>query len=218
MSVAVTGGVGVSARHHLAGRSFRRVAAPGSAIGVLAPVGAAFASPAREPAVKRSAGLPVAGKWFSLPTDSGLPGRRTGDLPSLSVEGVHPLPGQCPHTLFNRPGAFQSYIAASPSIRWNDRAALDGEPGFAAQVRSGLVAPRILITVGGPEQSTENFPRPLESINRDSSPGTGGRNEVLRPDVDNARELTERFSETGVEGDLVPHAASLRAGGDPKCA
>jgi predicted alpha/beta superfamily hydrolase len=54
------------------------------------------------------------------------------------------------HTLFARPAAFQTYVAASPSIWWGGRfvltqlpAALDGAAG----------APRVLLTVGALEQA-----------------------------------------------------------------
>jgi pimeloyl-ACP methyl ester carboxylesterase len=53
--------------------------------------------------------------------------------------------------LFRRPEAFRSFIAASPSIYWNDFAVLADEPAYSKRVRSGEITPRVLITVGGAE-------------------------------------------------------------------
>ncbi len=57
------------------------------------------------------------------------------------------------HALFTRPSMFQSWLAFSPSIHWCGRAVLAHEPGFAEAVRSGRVAPRVFMAVGGLEQS-----------------------------------------------------------------
>ena len=53
--------------------------------------------------------------------------------------------------LFTRTGSFDAYVAASPSIWFRDRAALADETRFAAAVRDGCFAPRVLLTVGGGE-------------------------------------------------------------------
>lgn len=55
--------------------------------------------------------------------------------------------------LLAHPDAFRSYVAASPSIWWNDRAILRGVPDFATAVRQGRAAPRVLLAVGGLEQT-----------------------------------------------------------------
>ena len=57
-------------------------------------------------------------------------------------------------TLFKHPAAYRSYIAASPSIWWNDCALLEDEAAFARAVQAGAASPRVLITVGDREQST----------------------------------------------------------------
>jgi hypothetical protein len=54
-------------------------------------------------------------------------------------------------TLFAHPTAFRSYVAASPSIFWNDRALLKGEAAFVHEITQGKITPRVLITVGGDE-------------------------------------------------------------------
>jgi uncharacterized protein len=70
----------------------------------------------------------------------GLYGHSLGGLFTLSV-------------LFDQPDAFQSYIASSPSIWWNNRAVLAGEAAFARRVAAGETAPRVLITIGETEQT-----------------------------------------------------------------
>jgi predicted alpha/beta superfamily hydrolase len=57
------------------------------------------------------------------------------------------------HALFTRPALFESYLAISPSIWWDGQAVLKGEATFAAQVRAGVVAPRVFIAVGGSEDN-----------------------------------------------------------------
>ncbi|WP_226019051.1 alpha/beta hydrolase [Novosphingobium sp. FKTRR1] len=57
------------------------------------------------------------------------------------------------HVLFNHPEAFRSYIASSPSIWWNDREVLKDEAAFSLAVTTGKAAPRVLIEVGGLEES-----------------------------------------------------------------
>ncbi|ALJ16158.1 hypothetical protein ATM17_25615 [Sphingopyxis macrogoltabida] len=55
------------------------------------------------------------------------------------------------HAAFVEPDAFDIFIASSPSIWWNNRQVLRDEAAFAAAVRAGKAAPRILITVGSKE-------------------------------------------------------------------
>lgn len=55
--------------------------------------------------------------------------------------------------LFVEPRAFRTFIAASPSIWWANRAVLADEPAFAAAVERGAAAPRVLITVGADEET-----------------------------------------------------------------
>jgi predicted alpha/beta superfamily hydrolase len=60
--------------------------------------------------------------------------------------------------LFTEPKAFRTFVAASPSIWWANKAVLDKETAFKAEVASGAVAPRILITVGGEEETVPKLP------------------------------------------------------------
>jgi uncharacterized protein len=57
------------------------------------------------------------------------------------------------HALFVEPTAFRTFIIASPSIWWNNRAVLADEPRFAAAIVSGQATPRVLVTVGADESS-----------------------------------------------------------------
>jgi predicted alpha/beta superfamily hydrolase len=64
------------------------------------------------------------------------------------------------HTLFTHPDSFRTYLALSPSIWFNNRTVLGDEAAFAAAVKSGKIAPRVLIAVGGNEQSPPAGPLP----------------------------------------------------------
>jgi predicted alpha/beta superfamily hydrolase len=63
--------------------------------------------------------------------------------------------------LFTEPGAFRTFIAASPSIWWDADAVLKGEKPFADAVAGGRASPRVLITVGADEPDSPNPPQSL---------------------------------------------------------
>jgi predicted alpha/beta superfamily hydrolase len=88
------------------------------------------------------------------------------------------------HTLFTRPGLFESLVAGSPSIWWQDRAILANEEAF----RHGGSGPagRLLITVGSHEQA------PTLAV-------TAQRAERLAQARmrDNAAEMAERLTASG---------------------
>lgn len=92
-------------------------------------------------------------------------------------------------TLFDRPQAFHSYIAISPSIWWNNRALLNDEPAFAKAVNAGKITPRILILVGGLEQTASAGPRP---------PGMSvkayAKVQAMAKMIDNARSLGKKLA------------------------
>lgn len=56
------------------------------------------------------------------------------------------------HALFARPGLFRSHVAGSPSIWWDERAILATRERFLTSPAAAIL-PRLLITVGGEEQS-----------------------------------------------------------------
>ncbi len=66
--------------------------------------------------------------------------------------------------LFTEPNAFRTFVAASPSIWWVNKAVLAKEAGFAAQVKAGKTTPRILITVGGEEQTAPHLPPSMAAM------------------------------------------------------
>lgn len=90
------------------------------------------------------------------------------------------------HTLFSRPAAFRSYIAASPSI-WYGRQTLDRELlAFCKSRDQTIPARRLLITVGGDEQLDEQ-----ESSGEGSASARWKRQTRM---VGNARETAVRIA------------------------
>ncbi|RYE29263.1 MAG: alpha/beta hydrolase, partial [Hyphomicrobiales bacterium] len=88
------------------------------------------------------------------------------------------------HALFTRPGLFESFVAGSPSIWWQDRAILVSEEVF----RSGSSGPagRLLITVGGHEQA------PALAVTQQRA------ERLARARMrDNAAEMAERLTASG---------------------
>jgi hypothetical protein len=91
-------------------------------------------------------------------------------------------------SLFTQPASFKTFVAASPSIWWNDRAVLEGEAAFARRVEAGEVAPRVLVSIGALEQTVPKVvppgytPEQLEELN------------AAAQMVDNARELAQRLA------------------------
>ncbi|TYP72414.1 alpha/beta hydrolase [Paenibacillus methanolicus] len=57
------------------------------------------------------------------------------------------------HALFTQPSAFQTYIAGSPSIHWNERLLLEEERLFAEQALLSSVTARLYIAAGELERS-----------------------------------------------------------------
>lgn len=115
------------------------------------------------------------------------------------------------HVMFAHPNLYQGLFIGSPSIWWNEREVLKGEAGFAAAVRAGTAAPRILITSAEWEQG--------EGDSR--APRTGPvlqRSNHSRM-VDNARELAGRLKAlkgaAGYQVDYVVFAEETHVGGMP---
>jgi predicted alpha/beta superfamily hydrolase len=57
------------------------------------------------------------------------------------------------HVLFTQPEAFQTYVAASPSIWWNNAYILKEEEAFTKRLGETPVDARVILTVGEMEQS-----------------------------------------------------------------
>lgn len=67
------------------------------------------------------------------------------------------------NALFTRPGLFRSHVAGSPSIWWDDRAILATRERFLNSPAVALL-PRLLITVGGDEQSGDERRDPQRAV------------------------------------------------------
>jgi len=93
------------------------------------------------------------------------------------------------HVLFTHPTAYRTFIASSPSIWFNDKVVLKDEASFSEAVRSGVAAPRILITSDRWEQSEQSpeLPPSGEARAKAIADMEGFRM------VDNARDLAERL-------------------------
>lgn len=91
--------------------------------------------------------------------------------------------------LFIAPNAYRTFIAASPSIWWNDKAVLAGEAGFAEAVRTAKAAPRVLVTMGSEEETPD--PKVAARLKVDFAHYTA----LVRKQrmVGNARELAARL-------------------------
>jgi len=61
------------------------------------------------------------------------------------------------YTMFNRPSAFQNYLAFSPSVWWNDRSLLRDEARFIAARKASDPPVSLFIVTGGREE-TEKVP------------------------------------------------------------
>jgi predicted alpha/beta superfamily hydrolase len=57
--------------------------------------------------------------------------------------------------LFQHPEAFQTYVAASPSIWWNHEAVLADEDAFSRLVRTGKLRLKIMVTSAGEERNSD---------------------------------------------------------------
>jgi len=63
--------------------------------------------------------------------------------------------------LLKHPDAFRTFIASSPSLFWN-RCAVFGElDAYAAKLRAGQASPRVLLMIGGGEESV---PKPIPPV------------------------------------------------------
>lgn len=92
------------------------------------------------------------------------------------------------HVLFTKPDSFQTYLASSPSIWWNDCSVFQDENQFVKKYAGKDVPARLLITVG----QWEEKPAPNVSVQR------AGMLKDRRM-VSNAKELSERLTSSGVK-------------------
>jgi len=66
--------------------------------------------------------------------------------------------------LFTEPEAFRTFVAASPALWWGNEIVLQKEAAFDAVVNAGKVTPRVLITVGGREETPPKLPPALAAM------------------------------------------------------
>ncbi|MCW1884397.1 alpha/beta hydrolase-fold protein [Luteolibacter flavescens] len=95
------------------------------------------------------------------------------------------------HVLFTKPELFQTYIASSPSIWWNDRYILKEEAAFRERIAKEPVKATLVLTVGEQEQSLTRIESSWAEDEREEH-----RLKVTRRKmVDNTRELFWRLDQ-----------------------
>lgn len=86
------------------------------------------------------------------------------------------------YALYERPQAFHSIVAASPSMEWNEQGILDDERAFTARLTSGKSGKtsRLMVVVG--DQDTDDDPEPARALvdRLDRLSGQGLRVRFLR--------------------------------------
>jgi predicted alpha/beta superfamily hydrolase len=86
------------------------------------------------------------------------------------------------HALYERPDAFHSIVAASPSMEWNEQGMLAEERAFTARLTGGKVGKtsRLMVVVG--DQDTDDDPEPARALaaRLDGLSGHGLRVRLLR--------------------------------------
>ncbi|PHK95262.1 hypothetical protein CR162_08815 [Pseudoroseomonas rhizosphaerae] len=95
------------------------------------------------------------------------------------------------HALLARPGLFQSLVIASPSLWWNEGAMLAAARRFAARLPPEAARTRLLVTVGGLEESDE---------------GPRGAIRAARRMIGNARDLAALLRGAGLSAEFAEFA------------
>jgi hypothetical protein len=102
--------------------------------------------------------------------------------------------------MFKHPDSFNSYVASSPSIWWDNRSVLKDESGFLAQEKRAKHPIRVLICVGAKEQDPySQVPpgagnMPLSEVNKKIAEARM---------VDNAHALAQRLAQADAQSGLV---------------
>lgn len=100
------------------------------------------------------------------------------------------------HTLFTKPESFQTYIASSPSVWWNNRYILEEEAAFAERLKTQPVKAHLVMTVGELEQSLNR-----NEFDWPEAPRAEHANKVTRRRmVDNTREMFWRLEKSQSPG------------------
>lgn len=98
------------------------------------------------------------------------------------------------HVLFHQPASFQTYIAVSPSIWWNDNSLLKEEQDFLQKNSGHSVKARLLIAVGELEQ-----PAVVAHSGSAIRRGPPGRA------IDDMKAMSARLLEAKIDGLIVEH-------------
>lgn len=102
------------------------------------------------------------------------------------------------HTLFTQPDSFQTYIACSPSIWWNNRWILSQEKAFTEKHTGKPIPARLYIATGEFEQSLTPTEFAWPDKEREEHALKIGRRRM----VDNTREMFWRLRDSGLLADL----------------
>ena len=103
------------------------------------------------------------------------------------------------YVLFNHPEAYRTYLVGSPSIIWNNRAILQDEPKLAAPMAAGMVAPRVLFTVGEFEEKLADHVKLYPGMTREQMQATLTATGMIT----NAVALADRLRTLGCEAEAV---------------
>ncbi len=115
------------------------------------------------------------------------------------------------HVLFTKPEAFQTYVASSPSIWWDDLALLETEKAFVKKHADKGVNARLLMTVGEWEQKPNpKYAKELAKALKDNRQVTNAREMAVRLQEKPLKGLKVEFREFGEEdhGSVLLAAAS----------
>lgn len=120
---------------------------------------------------------PVVGKIYPV-------GPHKQALMGYSLGGLFIL-----HVMFHHPEAYRTYVAGSPSIWFDGGKVLQSEAAFCEAIRTGKVAPRLLITSSSWEQAEDSPDLPPSGEARAKEMAEMNAERM----VDNARELAARL-------------------------
>jgi predicted alpha/beta superfamily hydrolase len=100
------------------------------------------------------------------------------------------------HVLFTKPEAFQTYIASSPSVWWNNRYVLEEQKAFAERIAKSPIEAQLVMTVGDLEQSLTRIEASWPEDEREEHRLKISRRRM----VDNTRELAWKLEALAAHG------------------
>ena len=119
--------------------------------------------------------------------------------------------------MFKHPESFNTYVASSPSIWWDNKSVLQDESGFLTKAKSAKHPIRVLICVGAKEQDPYSYVPPgsnlpLSEVNKKIAEAQmvgNARDLARRLKVGAASGLVVRFQEFSAEDHLSVVPASI---------